>query len=188
MACTLLLITVNCFIILYIIAAPALSISVSYSSADGRVSSSSLESFDLDDSTSLQEDITLDFGRIYLDRQTEGTGKNSLKQSISGNSYALNNDIESKGWLSVSTSASASPQEASICQKVAGAGSMSFALSGTKGFGEAGQEASVSYGSMASMQSLSVGPGRLCQPEHGDGGPGGLRGHGSLLGREGPGG
>lgn len=79
MAGTLFSMTINCFIILCIIAAPALSISISFSSAKGGVSSSSSESFDLDDSTSLQEDITLDFGQISLDRQAEGTGKNSLK-------------------------------------------------------------------------------------------------------------
>jgi hypothetical protein len=159
MAGTLLRMTMNCFIIMCIIAAPALSISVSYSSAKGGVSSSSSERFDLDDSTSLQEDVTLNSGQISLNRQAEGTGKNSLTQSISGNSYALNNDIESQGRLSVSTSAAASPQEASLSQNVAGAGSMSLTLCGTQGSREAGQEASVSYGSMASMQSLSAGQG-----------------------------
>ena len=159
MAGTLLRMTMNCFIIMCIIAAPSLSISVSFSSAKGGVSSSSSESFDLDDSTSLQEDITLDSGQISLNRQAEGTGENRLKQSISGKSYALNNDIESQGRLSVSTSAAASPQEASLSQDVAGAGSMSLTLCGTQGSGEAGQEASVSYGSMASMQSLSAGQG-----------------------------
>jgi len=159
MAGTLLRMIMNCFIIMCIIAAPALSISVSFSSAKGGVSSSSSESFDLDDSTSLQEDVTLNSGQISLNRQAEGTGKNSLTQSISGNSYALNNDIESQGRLSVSTSAAASPQEASLSQNVAGAGSMSLTLCGTQGSREAGQEASVSYGSMASMQSLSAGQG-----------------------------
>jgi hypothetical protein len=159
MAGTLLRMIMNCFIIMCIIAAPALSISVSLSSAKGGVSSSSSESFDLDDSTSLQEDVTLNSGQISLNRQVEGTGKNSLKQSISGDGYALNNDIESQGRLSVSTSTAASPQEASISQDVAGAGSMSLTLCGTQGFREAGQEASVSYGSMASMQSLSAGQG-----------------------------
>jgi len=151
--------TINCFIILCIIAAPALSISISFYSAKGGVSSSSSESFDLDDSTSLQEDITLNSGQISLDRQAEGTGKNSLKQSISGNSYVLNNDIESQGRLSVSTSAAASPQAASLSQDVAGAGSMSLTLCGTQGSGEAGQEASVSYGAIGSVQDLSVGEG-----------------------------
>ena len=159
MAGTLLRMTMNCFIIMCIIAAPALSISVSFSSAKGGVSSSSSERFDLDDSTSLQEDVTLNSGQISLNRQAEGTGKNSLTQSISGNSYALNNDIESQGRLSVSTSAAASPQEASLSQDLAGAGSMSLTLCGTQGSREAGQEASVSYGSMASMQSLSAGQG-----------------------------
>ena len=159
MAGTLLRMTMNCFIIMCIIAAPALSISVSFSSAKGGVSSSSSESFDLDDSTSLQEDVTLNSGQISLNRQAEGTGKNSLKQSISGDSYALNNDIESQGRLSVSTSAAASPQEARLSQDLAGAGSMSLTLCGTQGSREAGQEASVSYGSMASMQSLSAGQG-----------------------------
>ena len=98
-------------------------------------------------------------GQISLNRQAEGTGKNSLKQSISGDSYALNNDIESQGRLSVSTSTAASPQEASLSQDLAGAGSMSLTLCGTQGFREAGLEASVSYGSMASMQSLSAGQG-----------------------------
>ena len=158
MAGTLLRMIMNGFIIMCIIAAPALSISVSFSSAKGGLSSSS-ESFDLDDSTSLQEEVTLNSGQISLNRQAEGTGKNSLKQSISGDSYALNNDIESQGRLSVSTSTAASPQEASISQDLAGAGSMSLTLCGTQGFREAGQEASFSYGSMASMQSLSAGQG-----------------------------
>ncbi|HUS75805.1 MAG TPA: matrixin family metalloprotease [Methanothrix sp.] len=152
----LLRMTINCVIVLCIIAAPALSLSISFCSAKGGVSSSFLESFDLDASTLLQEDITLDCGQISLDRKVEGTGKNSLKQSISGNSYALNNDIESQGRLSVSTSATTLPQEACLSQDVAGAGSISLALSGAQGSREAGQEARVSNGAIGSVQDLSV--------------------------------
>jgi hypothetical protein len=159
MAGILLRLTLNCIIILGIIAMPALSISVSFSSAKGGVSLSFSERFDLDLSTLLQEDITQNSGQISLSRQAEGTGKNSLTQSISGDGYALNNDIESLGSFSVSTSAAALPQEASLSQDIAGVGSMSLTLCGTQGSREAGADASVDYGALSSGQCLSVGQG-----------------------------
>jgi len=94
-----------------------------------------------------------------MDRQAAGTGKNRLKQSLSGTGYTLQNDIDSQGGLHASTSSAATPEAASLSQDVAGAGSMSLTLCGMQGSREAGQEASVSYGSMASRQSLSAGQG-----------------------------
>lgn len=149
----------TCFIIVCAFAAPALGISVSCSSTASGKAASSLESFNLDGSTSLREGITLGSGGISLDRQAIGTGKNSLKQSLSGTGYVLQNDIESLGEFRVTTSSAASNKVASLSQDVGGIGSMSLNLRGAEGANDAGQEASVAYGSLASVQSLSVGQG-----------------------------
>lgn len=159
MAGRLLSTTLTCFMIVCAFVAPAWSISVSVSSGDGGGAVSSSESFDLDDSTSLQEDIALGSGSISQGRQASGMGKNTLKQSVSGSGYSLQNDIDSTGSFSASTSTEAAPQSASISQDASGAGSMSLALQGTEGSLQAGQEASVTDGAMASVQSLSAGTG-----------------------------
>ncbi len=86
-------------------------------------------------------------------------GNNSLKQSLSGTGYTLQNDINSQGKLRVSTSSAASTEAASLSQNVGGIGSMSLNMRGAEGDTDAGQEASVAYGSLASSQSLSAGQG-----------------------------
>ena len=136
--------TLACFIVVCTFAVPAFAISVSCSSGAGGQAASSSESFNLDDSTSLRESLILGSGSITLDRQAEGTGKNSLKQSLSGTGYTLQNNIDSQGDLRVSTSSAATAQAASLSQSVGGVGSMSLNLRGREGSTDAGQEASVS--------------------------------------------
>ncbi|MHB8120088.1 MAG: M10 family metallopeptidase domain-containing protein [Methanothrix sp.] len=137
-----------------------MGITVCVSSSDGAEASSSTQSFDLDRSTRLQQDINLDSGKISSYLQAEGGGKNRLTQSLSGSSYALTSDVDSQGTLSVSTSSSASGQAASIGQDVAGAGSLSLNLQSTEDGATAGQEASVAYGVLSSSQSLYAGEGQ----------------------------
>ena len=98
-----------------------------------------------------------------MDRRAAGTGKNSLKQSLSGTGYTLQNNIDSLGGLRTSTSSTASAEGASLSQNVGGTGSMSLSLQGAQGASNAGQEASVAYGSLASTQSLSAGQGAGAQ-------------------------
>jgi hypothetical protein len=143
-----------------VVAAPAMAITVSLSSSDGGETSSSSQSFNLDRSTWLQQDINLASGKISSHLQAEGEGKNMLSQSLSGNGYALDSDVDSQGMLSVSISSSASGQLGSISQDVAGAGCLSLSLQGEQGGASAGQEASVAYGVLSSSQSLSAGEGQ----------------------------
>ncbi|TFH47874.1 MAG: hypothetical protein E4G89_07210, partial [Methanothrix sp.] len=89
MAGRLLGLTLTWLMTVFTIAAPVSGIQVSCRTGDV----SSTESFDLDDSTSLYEQLDLNQGSIYQDRQASGAGKNSLTQSISGNGYSLQNDI-----------------------------------------------------------------------------------------------
>ena len=152
--------TLTCIIIVCTSAIPAFGISLRCSSGDGGEAASTSESYNLDDSTSLKENLILGSGSIVIDRQAAGTGKNRLMQSLSGTAYTLQNDIDSQGRLRSSTSSSASTEAASLGQNVDGVGFMSLNLQGAQGASSAGQEASVAGGSLASAQSLSAGQGQ----------------------------
>ena len=141
----------------FALAMPVSGIQVSCSTGDNGVFVSSTEIFDLDSSTSLQEQLDLNRGGIYQDRQASGAGKNSLTQSISGDGYSLQNDITGEGAFGVSTSSAATAEAASLSQDVSGAGSLSLALGGMQGSREAGQDAGIEFGSLSSVQSLFVG-------------------------------
>ncbi len=154
MAGRLLGLTLTWLMTVFTIVAPVSGIQVSCSEL-GIVSST--ESFDLDASTSLHEQLDLNLGSIYQDRQASGAGKNNLTQSISGNGYSLQNDIASEGAFGVSTSSAATAEAASLSQDVSGAGSLSLALCGTQGSREAGQDAGIEFGALSSVQSLFVG-------------------------------
>lgn len=156
MACRSLCMILAILLVSFAFAAPAWCISVSYSSGGSAGSASSSERLDLDASTSLHEDITLGIGALGQSRQVSGSGKNRLMQSVTGNDFSLQNSIESQGSVSASTSTYASSAGASIAQGVAGTGSMSLDLKGVQGLAQAGQEASVAGGALASVQSLSV--------------------------------
>ncbi|MBN1235954.1 MAG: hypothetical protein JW999_07890, partial [Methanotrichaceae archaeon] len=146
-----------CLMILGMLGAPALGGTVTFSSGDGGESASLVDSFSVDRSTYMLEQVALDKGSISTDRKAGGSGNNSFEQSLSGNDYSLHNDIQSDGALSISTSSHASGQSASIGQDVAGSGSLSLNLRGEEEGAEAGQEASVACGTLTSAQSLSVG-------------------------------
>ena len=146
-----------CFLLASTLAAPAAGISVSCSSAAAGVQAVSMESFALDGSTSLHESLALGSGSISIDRQAEGGGNNSLKQSLKGSDYVLQNNIESQGEFSASTASAATGQSAAILQNSAGTGSMILEQRASNGLKDAGQEASVSGGTLRSAQSLSAG-------------------------------
>ncbi|MEI2762171.1 hypothetical protein [Methanothrix soehngenii] len=130
---------------------------MSCSSAAAGVQAVSTESFALDGSTSLHESLALGSGSISIDRQAEGGGNNSLKQSLKGSDYVLQNNIESQGEFSASTASAATGQSAAILQNSAGTGSMILEQRASNGIKDAGQEASVSGGTLRSAQSLSAG-------------------------------
>ena len=146
-----------CFLLASTLSAPAGGISVSCSSAAAGVQAVSMESFALDGSTSLHESLALGSGSISIDRQAEGGGNNSLMQSLKGSDYVLQNNIESQGQFSASTSSAATGQSAAILQNSAGTGSMILEQRASNGIKDAGQEASVSGGALRSSQSLSAG-------------------------------
>ena len=146
-----------CFLIICITATTTMGITVKVSSSNGAETSSSSQSYDLDRSTWLKQEINLDSGKISSHLQAKGKGKNRLTQSLSGSSYALTSDIDSQGTLCLSTYSSASVEAASISQHVAGAGSLSLNQQGTQDGATAGQEASVAYGVLSSSQSLYAG-------------------------------
>lgn len=154
-----LILTSTCFIIVCTFTVPAFAISVSCTSGAGGQAATTSESFNLDGSTSLRESLILGSGSISLDRQAAGTGNNSLKQSLSGTGYTLQNNIDSLGKLRVSTSSAASTEAASLSQSVGGVGNLNLNLRGTEGATDAGQEASVAFGAISSQQSLSAGQG-----------------------------
>ena len=138
---------------------PAAGISVSCSSGGGGETVSSSDTFDLDDSTSLQESISLDFGSISKYRDASGSGNNSVDEYISGTDYSLRNGVQSAGSFGLSSSASATAQSGSLAQDVAGTGSMSISLSSAQGSEQANQGASVTYGALDSVQAIAAGEG-----------------------------
>ena len=157
MAGRLLGLTLTWLMAIFTIVAPVPGIQVSCSTGDNGALVTSTESFDLDASTSLHEQLNLNRGSIYQYRQASGAGKNSLTQSISGNGYSLQNDIANEGAFGVSTSSAATAEAASLSQDVSGAGSLSLTVCGTQGSREAGQDAGIESGTLSSVQSLFVG-------------------------------
>ncbi|NMB84662.1 MAG: matrixin family metalloprotease [Methanothrix sp.] len=148
--------TLMCLIALWAIALPAFGISISCSYGEGEGFVSSSERFDLDRSTSMQNGIAIGSGGISQSLQASGTGTNNMAQSVSGSGYSLQDEIDSQGSLKVSRSSFASAQMAILSQGLAGSGSVNFAVQSNQGSAQAGQEASVAGGALASSQSLSV--------------------------------
>ncbi|MDQ1261671.1 MAG: hypothetical protein QG575_852 [Euryarchaeota archaeon] len=149
-----------CFLTISIVAAIAVGINFRVSSSDGAETSFSSQSYDLDKSTWLKQDMNLGSGKISSDMQAEGVGRNRLMQSLSGSSYALTSDVNSLGKLSISAASFASGQAAGISQDVAGAGCLSLNMQSMQGGATAGQEAGVAYGVLSSSQSLYAGKGQ----------------------------
>lgn len=147
--------------VVFAVAAPAWGIQVScfYGGSGGSVSVT--DRFHLDDSVSLRDRLSLGEGGIVESRQADGTGRNSLTQSITGEGYSLQNEIDSDGRLRVSSSSRALPAEASLVQSIESKGSLSFVLKSAEGSREAGQEGSITEGELLSAQRLYAGSSAL---------------------------
>jgi len=142
-----------------LLAAPVMGISISVSTGDGSGAATSSSSYGLDDSTSLNEKITLKDSELQKSLQASGTGKNKISQQMTGGSSSLQSSMSSQGSLDISTSGYASADSASLGVGVVAQGDLTLSGQASQGQEEVGQEASVSYGAMASMQSLSAGQG-----------------------------
>lgn len=159
MAGILFKLTLVFFLSLFAFTAQTTGIYISTSSSAGGDTASSWESFSLDASTSLSERQVLSQGSISTNRQTEGKGNNSLKQTLSGSGYVIGNDIEIQGEFSASTDSSASARTAALNQNVRGNGDLSLELLGREGTKDAVQQAKVEGGLLNSQHSLSAGEG-----------------------------
>jgi predicted Zn-dependent protease len=149
-----------CILLICIAENTAMGITLKISSSEGPEISSSAQSYDLDRSTKLKHEISLDAGKILSDLNAAGEGDNKIMQSISGSDYILASDISSRGTLSISASSSASGEEAEMSQDVAGVGSLSIDMQSWQSNANAGQEASVDDGILSSSQSLYAGKGQ----------------------------
>ena len=138
---------------------PAFGISVGFASGGGSGSVSASGSYHLDTSTALQSSSVLSGGEIQQSQQVSGTGLNSLDQRIKGDRYSISSSISSSGALSASSSSEASSDSGSLSQQLSGAGDASMALGGVQGEDKSDQKSSVTYGGIASLQSVSVGQG-----------------------------
>jgi|GEM_PF-6291054 len=147
------------FLSLFAFTAQTTGIYISSSSTFAGETASSWESFSLDDSTSLCESQLLSAGSISTNRQAEGKGNNSLRQTLSGSDYVIENDVEIQGEFRAFTDSSVSAQSAALNQNVGGIGDMSLELQGREGATDAVQEARVEGGLLHSQHSLSAGEG-----------------------------
>jgi hypothetical protein len=159
--------------IVFITVTPVFAISISCSSGGGGESVSSSDTFDLDGTTTLQESINLDAGNIFKTRQADGSGNNNISESITGNDFSLENNIQSWGTFSATSSASANSESGTLSQDVAGTGYMSVSVSSAEGSREASQAASVYYGALDSVQAIGAGQGVYAAQSTGMGGEGG---------------
>ena len=144
-----------------LLTAPVLGISVSVSTGDGSDVATSTSSYSLDDSTSLNEDITLTDGELQKSLQASGTGKNKISQQMTSGSSYLQSSMSSEGSLDISSSGDASAGSASLGVGVAAQGDFSLSGQASQGQAESGQEAGVSYGLISTSQSLSAGQGAV---------------------------
>jgi hypothetical protein len=142
-----------------LLAAPVVGISVSVSTGDGRGVATSSSSYSLDHSTSLNEEITLKDSDLQKSMQASGTGKNEISQQMTGGSSSLQSSTSSQGSMDISSSGYASAGSADLSVGLSAQGDLSTSGQASQGQAETGQGASVSYGAMASMQSLSAGQG-----------------------------
>lgn len=143
-----------CLLVICIAGKTAVGVTLRVSSSDNFEMSSSAQSFDLDTSTQLKQDILLEPGKISSSLQVAGAGNNRLVQSLSGSDYALTSDVNSEGTFSVLASSAASGEQASTNQDVAGEGCLSINVQSSRSSANAGQVASVADGVLSSSQIL----------------------------------
>lgn len=126
------------------------------SSGSGKLASTS-ESFALDNSALLNEELSLNEGTILQSREFNGLGNNSINQRILGsNQYHAINQIDSNGPISAATYSVASADEVKINQALTGSGDISFAISGNNNKDSSVQSAYIDEGTISSSQSISI--------------------------------
>jgi hypothetical protein len=143
---------------LYIVVTePACAIRVSLSSGDGGGDVAIIDSYKLSTDTALKSESILDGHNIYQNRRLLGDGNNDLTHYVEGNGYNSKNVVKSSGPLSISTSATASPQSASLSQAVMGTGNIFAELQGSQRADFVEQKTNVIGGGLSLSQSLAAG-------------------------------
>ncbi len=155
----------QCFMILALavflccLVSPASGITVSQSVKNGGGSVSSSAIYSLDASTKLQEQTVLGGSGIVQSRQAAGSGRNCIDQTISGNGYQVNNNIDGTGSFSASAFAAASNNGIGLSQDLKGSGDLGAALGGSNAFGSSCQLAEVALGDLDTSQRLAASDG-----------------------------
>ncbi|MDD4161674.1 MAG: matrixin family metalloprotease [Methanothrix sp.] len=143
-------------ILLYGLMTPALGFTVNFNAGNGAEIVSSSTTYDLDDSTMLQEEAILDEGTIFQIRNAKGSGNNYIDQSVSGDKYSTSNLIESSGSFHVSTSIGASGSSAGLAQRLQGRGDLMAFVQASSGSDVSVQQAEVIDGGLSTTQSLAA--------------------------------
>jgi hypothetical protein len=134
------------------------SMAISVSTSNGQFSLS--ESYDLDRSTGLSEQITLGDQDISQRRFLDGTGHNSFTQSSGSPAGSATSIISSQGPISTSGTALVSENSAEHTQNVNALGTTDISVVGSTDSNLASQEAGVYGGLLSSWQTISVGQGQ----------------------------
>ncbi|MDD4161675.1 MAG: hypothetical protein PHW87_04265, partial [Methanothrix sp.] len=133
-----------------------MGITVNFNTGSGMESVSSSTTYDLDDSTMLQEESILDGGAIFQIREAKGSGNNRIDQSVSGDKYSTRNSIKSSGSFDVSTSTGASGSSAGLAQSLQGTGDLMASVQAASNSGISVQQAEVIDGALSTTQSLAA--------------------------------
>ena len=135
---------------------PVMGITVNFNAGSSMESVSSSTTYDLDDSTMLQEESILDGDAIFQIREAKGSGNNRIDQSVSGDRYRTSNSIESSGSFDVSTSTGASGSSADLAQSLQGTGDLMASVQAASNSGVSVQQAEVIDGILSTTQSLAA--------------------------------
>ncbi len=138
---------------------PAMGFTVSLNARSGAESVSSSTTYNLDDSTMLQEEALLDGNKIFQTREAKGSGSNRIEQSVSGDKYSTHNTIDSTGSFATSASIAASSSSAGQRQNLAGSGDLMASVQATSGSSTSGQSVEVANGALSTAQALAAGEG-----------------------------
>lgn len=146
----------KCLILILFLQPTSMAISVTY--GNGQVSCS--ESYNLDRSTDLSEQIALGAQDISQSRSLDGTGLNSFTQSLGSAAGSATSVVSSQGPISSRGTASVSENSAELTQNVNALGTTDVSVGGSTGSKSVNQVAGVSGGLLSSSQTVSVGQGQ----------------------------
>ncbi|HWQ19575.1 MAG TPA: hypothetical protein VN455_07330 [Methanotrichaceae archaeon] len=147
---------IKCTALLFVLSSSCYAMSLNYVSGGSEGAASLSNSYSLDASTSLSDEVAIEDGGMRQDQSVSGSGANSISRTAGNDRQSISSNAYSKSGLNSNAITYAAGADLSFSQSVSALGESKVGVYTSTGALSASQSAGVVSGAMASLQKATA--------------------------------